>query len=92
MQVRRLSNKQLGTKNSKLTDKQISQLAEKANVMRKKHNLQMIEERRKQLIAKKVIVSFVRRWRFRKAVQALIASKKVKDIKLIKNVSAVLRA
>jgi hypothetical protein len=47
VQVRRLSNKQLGTKNSKLTDKQISQLAEKANVMRKKHNLQMIEERRK---------------------------------------------
>ena len=38
VQVRRLSNKQLGYKSSKLTDKQISQLAEKANVMRKQHN------------------------------------------------------
>jgi hypothetical protein len=46
VQVRRLSNKQAGAKNSKLTDKQISQLAEKANVMRKQHNLKKIEERR----------------------------------------------
>jgi hypothetical protein len=68
VQVRRLSNKQAGAKNSKLTDKQISQLAEKANVMRKQHNLKRIEERRNQQIAKKVIVSFVRRWRFRRAV------------------------
>lgn len=44
--------------------------------MRKEHNLKMIELRRKQEKAKKTIVSFVRRWRFRRAVNALIAAKK----------------
>jgi hypothetical protein len=39
-----------------------------------------------------MIVSLVRRWRFRKAVKALIACKKVKDPTALKKVSAVLRA
>jgi hypothetical protein len=45
--VRRLANKQSGAKNSRLTDKQIAQLAEKANVLRKQQNEKSIAERRK---------------------------------------------
>lgn len=60
--------------------------------MRKQENEKRIVERRGELIAKKVIVRFVRRWRFRRAVLALVASKKVKDPAMMKKISSVLRA